>query len=83
MARGWEREPAAGEAAAAARYHRPAASENVPDRETLQMIRKKESIELSRVRVVRELESAQNPRYKEVLTKALAELDAQLASVNK
>ncbi len=49
-----------------------------PDPEKLQLIRKKETILLSRTRVVRELSSTQNPRYKAVLSKALADLDAQL-----
>jgi hypothetical protein len=30
---------------------------------------------------MRELDSAQNPRYKGILSKALADLDAQLARV--
>jgi hypothetical protein len=49
--------------------------------EALAQIRKKESLILSRTRVVREMESAQNPRYKAVLNKALADLDAQLESL--
>jgi hypothetical protein len=81
MARGWEREPAAAAAAAMAKDHSDAASENVPDRETLQLIRKKESIQLSRVRVIREMKSSQNPRYKALMVKALADLDAQLEKV--
>jgi hypothetical protein len=52
-----------------------------PSPDTLELIRKKENILLSRTRVVRDLDSAQNPRYKAVLTKALAELDAQLTSI--
>ena len=35
---------------------------------------------MSRTRVVRELENAQNPRYQAVLSKALADLDAQLST---
>jgi hypothetical protein len=31
--------------------------------------------------VIRELDNAQNPRYKAVLTKALADLNAQLTSI--
>jgi hypothetical protein len=79
MARGWEREPAAAAAAGMAKDHRDAVSENTPDPEELQLIRKKESIQLSRVRVSRELKSSQNPRYKAMMVKALADLDAQLA----
>lgn len=41
-------------------------------------IRKRETVQLSRTRVVRELESVRNPRYRAQLTKALADLDEQL-----
>jgi hypothetical protein len=47
----------------------------------LESIRKKEVLILSRTRVVRELNSSQNPRYQAVLRKALADLDAQLAGM--
>jgi hypothetical protein len=36
---------------------------------------------MSRTRVVRDLENAQNPRYRIVLRKALADLDAQLSTL--
>jgi len=49
--------------------------------EALEAVRKREGLLLSRTRVVRELETAQNPRYKAVLTKALADLDAQLSMI--
>lgn len=54
---------------------------NVLDPAKLEAIRKKENIVLSRTRVIHELESARNPRYKAVLTKALADLDAQLSTL--
>jgi len=79
MARGLEREPAAA-AAVMAKVRRKAVSDNAPDPAKLQLIRKKESILLSRVRVVREMNSSQNPRYKALLAKALADLDAQLSA---
>lgn len=79
MARGWEREPAAA-AAGMAKVRRKAVSDNAPDPAKLQLIRKKESILLSRVRVIRELNASQNPRYKALLAKALADLDAQLSA---
>jgi hypothetical protein len=44
--------------------------------------RRREVLVLSRTRVQRELESSQNPRYKEQLTRALADLDAQLAKLS-
>jgi hypothetical protein len=40
--------------------------------------RRKEVLLLSRSRVEKELESSQDPRYREQLTRALADLDAQL-----
>jgi len=49
--------------------------------EAIEALRKKESILMSRTRVVRDIESAQNPRYRAVLTKALADLDAQLSNL--
>jgi hypothetical protein len=42
-------------------------------------MREKENLELSRTRVQRELSSSENPRYKEILRKALADLDGKLA----
>ena len=77
MARGWESK------SVEAQIDMAETQRAVPQRtkltpETLEVLRKKEGILLSRTRVVRELEAAQNPRYKVVLNKALADLDAQL-----
>jgi hypothetical protein len=47
----------------------------------LELHRRREVLLLSRTRVQRELESSQNPRYREQLGRALADLDAQLAGV--
>jgi hypothetical protein len=43
--------------------------------------RRKEVLLLSRVRVERDLNASQNPRYREQLTKALLDLDAQLSKL--
>jgi hypothetical protein len=80
MARGWESKSVeaqidmaeAAAAAAPARRLSPTA---------LDMIRKRESLTLSRTRVMREMEAAQNPRYKMVLGKALSDLDRQLKAL--
>ena len=45
--------------------------------------RKREVLRLSRARVQRELQSSQNPRYKEQLNRALADLDAQIAELTE
>jgi hypothetical protein len=77
MARGWESKSVEA-LAGVAEVHQGAVPDNSPDPEILDRLRKKESLLLSRTRVVRDLNSAQNPRYVELLTKALADLDAQL-----
>ena len=80
MARGWESKSV--EAQIDMAENRTAvARAKVLSEESLDLLRKKESILMSRTRVVRDLENAQNPRYKVVLGKALADLDAQLSSL--
>ena len=79
MARGWESKSVEEQIDMAKVFHTTAAAKQL-SAETLDAIRKRESLIMSRTRVVRELENAQNPRYKAVLTKALAELDAQLSA---
>ena len=76
MAKGW------GSKSAVIRAERvEVRATNVPDPATLDLIRKKESIVLSRTRVVTELKSAQNPRYRELLNRTLADLDAKLSAL--
>ncbi|HEY9141585.1 MAG TPA: hypothetical protein VIN93_11870 [Bryobacteraceae bacterium] len=81
MARGWESKSVAAQIDAAENHRHRAAKHNIPSPDRLELIRKKETILLSRTRVVRELESAQNPRYRAVLEKALADLEAQLSDI--
>jgi len=82
MARGWESKSVEAQIDGAEVHLRSAVLKKSPNPEMLEIIRKKENILLSRTRVLRELESAQNPRYKAVLTKALADLEAQLSSID-
>jgi len=80
MARGWESKSV--EAQIDMAEHRSAAAPaKALSPETLELLRRKESLLMSRTRVVRDLENAQNPRYKAVLSKALADLDAQLTTL--
>jgi hypothetical protein len=79
MARGWASKSVEAQIDMA-ESHRSAVIGNAPAPEKLELIRKKETILLSRIRVIRELGTAQNPRYKAVLNKALADLDAQLST---
>jgi hypothetical protein len=50
-------------------------------RDQLEIRRKIEILLLSRARVEKELQSSENPRYREQLTHALADLDAQLSNL--
>ncbi|MCX6627235.1 MAG: hypothetical protein NTW28_06360 [Candidatus Solibacter sp.] len=80
MARGWESKSV--EAQIDMAENRTAvARAKVLSEVSLDLLRKKESLLMSRTRVVRDLENAQSPRYKALLSKALAELDAQLSSL--
>ncbi|MGD0544580.1 MAG: hypothetical protein ABSB65_09230 [Candidatus Acidiferrales bacterium] len=50
-------------------------------RDQLEIRRKIEILLLSRARVEKELQSSENPRYRQQLTHALADLDAQLSNL--
>ena len=80
MARGWESKSVEAQIDMA-EVSRATIAQKELSSATLELVRKRENLLLSRTRVVRELETAQNPRYKGVLTKALAELDAQLSAL--
>jgi hypothetical protein len=80
MARGWESKSVEAQIDMAASSRAAAPAKKLTP-EALAQVRKKESLTLSRTRVVREMESAQNPRYRAVLCKALADLDAQLLTM--
>ena len=80
MARGWESKSVETQIDMA-ENRSAVARAKVLSEESLDLLRKKESLLMSRTRVVRDLENAQNPRYRAVLGKALAELDAQLSTL--
>ena len=80
MARGWESKSVEDQIDMAEDRSANARAK-VLSQESLDLLRKKESILMSRTRVVRDLENAQNPRYKAVLCKALADLNAQLSTL--
>jgi hypothetical protein len=80
MARGWESKSVEAQIDMANAIGATAPAQRLSPK-ALEQIRKRESLTLSRTRVVREMESAQNPRYKAVLSKALADLDAQLKTL--
>jgi hypothetical protein len=81
MARGWESKSVEAQIDMAEQHPRVGVLQKTLDSQQMDLIRQKESLLLSRTRVVRELNTAQNPRYKAVLTKALADLDAKLSTI--
>ncbi len=84
MARGWESKSVAEQIDMSEPRRRKRAvsvSVKLQTPNPLDTIRKRESLMLSRTRVVQELNTAQNPRYRELLGKALADLNANLAKL--
>jgi hypothetical protein len=80
MARGWESKSVEAqiELAESRRSSKQAVVVNAKEAER---IKKRESLLLSRTRVVHDLESANNPRYREILQAALKHLDQKLAEI--
>lgn len=61
---------------------RPSFDVQIPPKE-LELLRKKESLNLSRTRVLRELETSQNPRYRNMMEKALTDLNSELRRLDR
>jgi len=76
MARGWESKSVESQMDSAA--ERSVRKENPKTAEQIDRERKRESLQLTRVRVVHDLESAQHERHKDQLRAALAHLDAEI-----
>ena len=81
MARGWESKSVESQTEAAEAGRSVVRVRKTAPAESLELIRKRESLLLSRTRVTREMEAAQNPRYRTLLEKSLRELNAQLAAI--
>jgi hypothetical protein len=77
MARGWESKSVEAQMDAA-EARRTAAQQVRISEEELRLQRERDSIELSKVRILRELEAAKYPRHREQLAAALAHLENQL-----
>jgi hypothetical protein len=75
VARGWESKSVEEQQAQAASDPSP----KVPPLTAVQ--RRKQGLALARQHVLQQLESAQNPRHREILQRALADLDAKLAQL--
>jgi hypothetical protein len=77
MARGWESKSVESQIETAEANVRSSFDEQIPAVE-LDLLRKRESLNLSRTRVLRELEASQNPRYRNMMEKALTDLNSEL-----
>jgi len=82
MARGWESK-AVGSQIEAARSDQAASSEERLAPEKADAHRKKETLLLARTYLLQQLQSSQNPRHREIIEKALADLEKQLASAEE
>jgi hypothetical protein len=76
VARGWESKSVEEQQAQAVSTPSPAKPPLTPGQIAIQ--RQRQGLLLSRQHVLQQLEAAQNPRHREILQSALADLDAQL-----
>ncbi len=82
MARGWESKSVESQMEAAA-SRVPNAAAYTPDPTPVQIQYKRDSLTMSRTRVLHDLQNASNPRYRAQLESALAYLDQELAKLAK
>ena len=79
MARGWESK--AVEAQVEAANEEPADAKPRLSPEQLENQRKKSTLTLARAQVLQQLEASSNPRHRNMLETALADLDTELAQL--
>jgi len=79
MARGWDSKSIESqiESAESRRGKKQKTTERSPSE--IEKLREWEGLVLSRTRVLHQMEACQNPRYRAILDKALADLDSRLA----
>jgi hypothetical protein len=82
MARGWESKSVESQIEAAESQVRPPFDEQIPAEE-LERLRRRETLNLSRTRVLRELETSQNPRYRNLMEKALTDLNSEIRRLER
>lgn len=81
MARGWESKAVESQIESAEAEHSRSRRVQV-NQEQLTRQRERESIELSRTRVLQDLASAINPKYRELLQRSLQYLNDQIATLD-
>jgi hypothetical protein len=80
MSRGWESKDVESQMEEAA-AKRAAARQTPPTEEEIRLRTERNSLELSRTRIVKDLEAATHPRRREQLEAALRHLDQKLAEL--
>lgn len=80
MARGWESKSVEGQIESF-ESNRSAEVKNRLTSAQVDLLRRKSSLQLARSRILRDLETVQNPRYREILNAALSDLDKKLAEL--
>ena len=81
MARGWESKDIESQMEDAREARRDPPPQ--PNREELQRVRELESFQLQRSRILADLQSSANPKYREILERSLAFLDEKIATLEK
>ena len=81
MARGWESKAVEAQVEMAETRMESTKARRTPDE--LEKLRLRESLLMSRHRVLRDIEQSTNPRYRKMLSDALAHLDAKLAQLDE
>jgi len=82
MARGWESKAVESQIEAA-QSDQAASSEERLTPEKADARRKKETLLLARTHLLQQLQSSQNPRHREMMEKALADLEKLLATMDE
>lgn len=83
MARGWESKEVESQIESAQQRRAAAAAASALTVEEIQLRKDRERIELSRTRVLHDLDAATNPRYRAMLEASLQFLDQKLAELDR
>ena len=81
MARGWDSKSVEAQIEVATKEQAPPENGKKRTPEQAQSIRERRNLELARAKVVGQLNASQNPRYTEMLNRALSDLDRRLATL--
>lgn len=80
MARGWESKSVEGQIEAFEGDRSPAVKERLSSAQ-LELFRTRSSLQLARSRILQNLETVQNTRYRDILNAALSDVDKKLADL--